>query len=82
MDNQIWLSHSESSSALPFFVLLRIALHRVLLIKLRRDVAALNAGNHRPLLAGYAKDAVLVFTEGDQSRARSPSCGSAAGRGP
>ena len=47
------------------FVALRIALHRLLLVKLRHDVAALNAGDHRPLLAGYAKDAVLVFTEGD-----------------
>jgi ketosteroid isomerase-like protein len=47
------------------FVILRLALHRLMLVKLRRDVAALNAGNHRPLLAGYAQDAVLVFTEGD-----------------
>lgn len=47
------------------FVLGRIIVMRLLLIKLRRDVAALNAGNHRPLLSGYAKDAVLVFTEGD-----------------
>jgi ketosteroid isomerase-like protein len=35
------------------------------LAKLRRDVAALAAGDHRPLLSGYAEDAVLVFTEGD-----------------
>ena len=47
------------------FVLVRIIAMRLLLIKLRRDVAALNAGNHQPLLSGYAKDAVLVFTEGD-----------------
>ena len=47
------------------FILLRIAVLRLLLVKLRRDVATLNAGDHRPLLAGYAKDAVLVFTEGD-----------------
>lgn len=44
---------------------LRIALRRALLAKLRRDVAALAAGDHRPLLRGYADDAVLVFTEGD-----------------
>ena len=50
---------------LALFVILRVALHRALLVKLRRDVAALNAGNHQPLLSGYAKDAVLVFTEGD-----------------
>ena len=44
-------------------ILLRIALVRLLLVKLRRDVAALNAGNHRPLLAGYAKNAVLEFND-------------------
>jgi ketosteroid isomerase-like protein len=47
------------------FVLLRIAFARLLLVKLRRDVASMAAGDHRPLLKGYAKDAVLVFTEGD-----------------
>lgn len=36
-----------------------------LLLKVRRDVRALNAGDYRPLLAGYADDAVLVFNEGD-----------------
>jgi ketosteroid isomerase-like protein len=35
-----------------------------LLMKLRRDVRALNAGDYGPALAGYAEDAVLVFTEG------------------
>lgn len=50
---------------LVLLILARIALVRALLGKLRRDVAALNAGDHRPLLSGYAKDAVLVFTEGD-----------------
>ena len=44
---------------------LRIALKHALLTKLRRDVAALSAGDHRPLLRGYADDAVLVFTEGE-----------------
>jgi ketosteroid isomerase-like protein len=38
---------------------------RVLLWKLRRDVRALNAGDYRPLLAGYAEDAVLRFNDGD-----------------
>jgi ketosteroid isomerase-like protein len=42
--------------------------HRLLvgvaLLKLRRDVRALNAGDHRPLLSGYAEDAVLRFNEG------------------
>ena len=44
---------------------LRATFRRALLAKLRRDVAALAAGDHRPLLRGYADDAVLVFTEGD-----------------
>jgi ketosteroid isomerase-like protein len=43
----------------------RAALPRVLLAKLRRDVRALNAGDHGPLLSGYADDAVLRFNEGD-----------------
>jgi ketosteroid isomerase-like protein len=42
----------------------RMLLARVLLLKLRRDVEALNAGNYEPLLAGYAPDAVLHFNEG------------------
>jgi ketosteroid isomerase-like protein len=42
----------------------RMLLVRVLLLKLRRDVGALNAGNYEPLLAGYAPDAVLHFNEG------------------
>jgi ketosteroid isomerase-like protein len=42
----------------------RKLLVRVLLLKLRRDVEALNAGNYEPLLAGYAPDAVLHFNEG------------------
>lgn len=50
---------------LALLVVLRLVLKHALLFKLRRDVAALNAGDHQPLLAGYAKDAVLVFTEGD-----------------
>ncbi len=37
---------------------------RLILLKLRRDVRALNAGNYRPLLAGYAQDAVLRFNDG------------------
>lgn len=43
----------------------RMLLGRVLLLKFRRDVRALNAGNYRPLLSGYAEDAVLRFNEGD-----------------
>lgn len=43
----------------------RAALPHLLLLKLRRDLDALNAGDHRPLLANYADDAVLRFNEGD-----------------
>lgn len=43
----------------------RVLLGRLLLWKLRRDVRALNAGDLRPLLSGYATDAVLRFNEGD-----------------
>jgi ketosteroid isomerase-like protein len=39
-------------------------LSRLLLWKLRRDVKRLNAGDHRPLLSGYADNAVLRFNDG------------------
>ncbi|HTP21138.1 MAG TPA: nuclear transport factor 2 family protein [Solirubrobacteraceae bacterium] len=42
----------------------RALLPRLALIKLRRDVRRLNAGDYAPLLAGYADDAVLHFNEG------------------
>lgn len=42
----------------------RAALPYVALAKFRRDLRALNAGDHRPLLANYAEDAVLRFHEG------------------
>jgi len=45
-------------------LLVRAALIRVILMKLRGDVARINAGDYGPLLAGYAEDAVLVFNEG------------------
>ena len=45
-------------------LLARAALTRVLLFKLRRDVAKLNGGDRGPLLAGYAENAVLHFNEG------------------
>lgn len=38
---------------------------RALRFKLDRDLAKLNAGDYRPLLRGYADDAVLVFNDGD-----------------
>ena len=43
---------------------MRTALMRVILFKLNRDVSRLNAGDHGPLLSGYAEDAVLHFNEG------------------
>ena len=42
----------------------RAVMSRLLLWKLRRDVQALNSGDIRPLLKGYASDAVLRFNEG------------------
>jgi ketosteroid isomerase-like protein len=42
----------------------RTLLVRVLLLKFRRDVAALNAGDYQPVLSSYAPDAVLHFNEG------------------
>jgi hypothetical protein len=44
---------------------LRALLRRILLLKLRRDLSALNAGDHRPLLSGYSHNAVLRFNDGD-----------------
>ena len=46
-------------------VVLRIVMTRALLFELQRDVAALGRGDHRPLLKGFADDAVLEFNEGD-----------------
>jgi ketosteroid isomerase-like protein len=43
---------------------LRALVQRAILVKLRRDVRALNAGDPGPLLAGYAADAVLQFNDG------------------
>ena len=42
----------------------RALLTRVLLLKLRSDISRLNAGDHEPLLAGFADDAVLRLNEG------------------
>ena len=43
----------------------RALLPRLLRAKFDRDVAKLNAGDHAPLLASYAEDAVLRFAPGD-----------------
>ena len=42
----------------------RALMHRVLLWQFARNLAALNAGDYRPLLANYADDAVLHFNDG------------------
>jgi ketosteroid isomerase-like protein len=38
---------------------------RLMLAKLRRDVAALNAGDYRPVLSNFAPNAVLHFNDGE-----------------
>jgi len=43
----------------------RALLVRALLVKLRHDVRALNAGDFQPVLSNYAGDAVLQFNEGE-----------------
>jgi ketosteroid isomerase-like protein len=43
----------------------RALIERALLLKLRRDVRALNAGNIEPLLSNYAEDAVMRFNDGE-----------------
>ena len=45
-------------------IAVRALLPRLVLLKLRSDVRRLNAGDYKPLLAGYADDAVLHFNDG------------------
>lgn len=45
-------------------IVARALLPRLALVKLRRDLRRLNEGDYRPLLAGYADDAVVHFNEG------------------
>ncbi len=42
----------------------RALTHRLLLWQFGRNLAALNAGDYRPLLANYAEEAVLHFNDG------------------
>ena len=42
----------------------RALLPRLILLKLRRDLRWLNAGDYRPVLSSYADDAVLQFNDG------------------
>ncbi len=45
-------------------VVARRLLVGALLFKLGRDVRAINGGDHRPLLNGFADDAVILFNDG------------------
>jgi ketosteroid isomerase-like protein len=45
-------------------IAVRAVLPRLALLKLRSDVRRLNSGDYKPLLAGYADDAVLHFNDG------------------
>ncbi len=42
----------------------RALLPRLVKLKFERDIERLNAGEHEPLLSGYAEDAVLHFNDG------------------
>jgi ketosteroid isomerase-like protein len=42
----------------------RAVLPHLMLVKLRRDVTRLNAGDYQPVLAGFTDDAVLHFNAG------------------
>jgi ketosteroid isomerase-like protein len=43
----------------------RALLPQMLAVKFRRDLERLNAGDHKPLLTGYAEDAVIRFNDGE-----------------
>jgi ketosteroid isomerase-like protein len=62
MTNSKLLTASAGAAAA---IAARAALSRGLLLKLRRDIARLNAGDYGPLLAAFADDALLVFNDGD-----------------
>ena len=51
-------------------IAVRALLPRVALLKLRSDVCRLNAGDHKPLLAGYADDCVPRTLKEDRCRRR------------
>jgi ketosteroid isomerase-like protein len=48
-----------------FAVAVRALMPRLILIKLRRDVRQMNAGDYKPVLSAFADDAVLVFNNAD-----------------
>ena len=45
-------------------IAVRAILPHAILLKLRHDLRRLNAGDYRPLLSGYADDAVMHFNDG------------------
>jgi len=45
--------------------LARSLLPRLVLLKLRRDLRSMNAGDYGPILSAFARDAVLVFNDGE-----------------
>ncbi len=60
MAMRAWFAAGATTAFTGRYVLLRVLLHRF-----TRDVAALNAGDHRPLLSAYRHDAVLRSGELD-----------------
>jgi ketosteroid isomerase-like protein len=55
-----WVAGGVSATLLG-----RALLTRAMLIKLRRDVRALNSGDYGPILSNFAEDAVLQFNDGE-----------------
>ncbi|WP_022926862.1 nuclear transport factor 2 family protein [Patulibacter americanus] len=58
------MSRKRFAAGAAAAVAARAVLPRLLLVKFRRDVAALNAGDHSRLLAAYAPGATLHFAPG------------------
>ncbi len=57
-NRQAWTAVALALGARPL-------LTRVLLLRIRRDVRALNSGDIEPLLSSYAHDAVMRFNDGE-----------------
>jgi ketosteroid isomerase-like protein len=58
----LWLAASAGAAGA---IAARALLPRVLMVKVRRDVRALNAGDYERLLASFADGAVLHFNDGE-----------------
>ena len=59
------LSRSSFVAGVATATAVRALMQRLMLLKLRRDVRKLNAGDYRPILSAFADDAVIVFNEGE-----------------